>query len=399
MLNVLFVDDDSLILAGLQRKFRRFSDVWRMEFVTSGEEALARLAKTRFQVVITDLRMPGMDGGQLLQRIKELYPRTLRLILSGQSGHEAAFRTLGPAHQFLLKPCDPSLMQDVLVRGIALQQRLAASKIEALIQKIPALPSLPEIFQKVVGAASSNQASVGQVGQVIAEDAALTANLMQVLNSPNFTLSRSVSDPTEAAKLLGLDMLTSLVLYIGVVRQFELNALGGFSLEQVLQHGIEVGQLARQLAKTVVDNEYVAHDALLAGVLHDVGKLALAACDKDAYREVLQLAHRKSLTLWHAEQTVFGVTHAEVGGFLLNTWGLSQPIVEAVALHHDPSAFGGSRFSPLTAVHVANGMIHERSPKWLQGTSSRIDDKYVASLDQRDKITGWISQDAELIES
>jgi len=227
----------------------------------------------------------------------------------------------------------------------------------------------------------------------------LTENLMQVLNSPNFPLSCSVADPTEAAKLLGLDMLTSLVLYIGVVRQFEQNAVGGFSLEQMLHHGIEVGQLAKQIAKVVVDNEFVAHDALLAGVLHDVGKLALATCDKDAYREVLQLAHRKSLTLWHAEQTVFGVTHTEVGGYLLNTWGLSQPIVEAVALHHDPAAFRSTRFSPLTAVHVANGMIHERSPKWLQGTTSRIDGNYVASLSERLKITEWMSQDAELIET
>lgn len=402
MLNILFVDDDSLILAGLKRKFRRFGDEWQMEFVTSGDGALMRMAQRSFDVVVTDLWMAGMDGGELLRRVKVLYPAMIRVILTAQCSQEAVYRTLGPAHQFLSKPCDPVQLRDILHRGIALQKRIVDPKILELVTRIALLPCLPKVFHDVVMEATSARASIDQVGQIITQDPVLNADLMQLVNSSYFAFSQQVTSPTHAASLLGMDMLKSLVLCVGVFNQFKQVTFCGFSLGQVVQHSIEVGQLAKQLAREVVGDEHIAHDAMLAGMLHDVGKLALATCEKIRYDEVLQLAHQNNVTLWHAERAVLGLTHAEVGGYLLNLWGLPQTVVEAVALHHEPSAFGGSRFSALTAVHVANGIVHDRSPKWLQGTAGRIDDQYLASLDLQLEIAKWIAEEsrteAELIE-
>ncbi len=396
MLNILFVDDDPLILSGLRRLFRRYGDEWQMDFVTSGEDALARLAQRNFDVVVTDMRMPGLDGGELLRKVRDLYPAMIRVILSGQSSQETVFRTLGPAHQYLTKPCDPAVLRDAVHRAIALQKRLADPKVQGLLTQISSLPCLPAVFHEVVVELNARPVSIDRVVRVITHDVALTAKLMELVNSSYFALPHRVTNPTDAAGLLGLDMLKSLVLCVGVFNQFKQETVSGFSLDQMVQHSIEVGQLAKQLTRGILGDEQIAADALLAGLLHDVGKLALASCERIPYAEVLRLAHEKDLTLWHAERAVLGLSHAEVGGYLLSRWGLPQTVVEAVALHHEPSISGSTRFAALTAVHVANGIMHNRTPKWLQGTSRRIDDQYLASLDLQQLVTQWIADESQL---
>src|SRR5262245_22303324 len=144
--NILFVDDDPLILAGLKRQFRKYGEEWQMEFVNNADDALTRLSQRPFDVVVTDMRMPGLDGGELLQRIRDLYPTIIRVILSGQSSQDALLRTFGPAHQYLTKPCDPEVLRDALQRALALQKRLFDSKMKAIINRISTLPCLPGVF-------------------------------------------------------------------------------------------------------------------------------------------------------------------------------------------------------------------------------------------------------------
>jgi putative nucleotidyltransferase with HDIG domain len=394
MINILFVDDDPLILAGLKRLFRRYHDEWRMEFVANAQDALTQLAQRPFDVVVADMRMPGLDGGELLQRVRDTYPTVIRVILSGQSSQEAVLRTMGPAHQYLTKPCDPHVLRETLQRALALRKRLSDPKVLGIVNRIASLPPLPSVFQEVVEELNSPQASIERVGQIIARDVALTVKLMQFVNSSYFGLPQPITSPTHAAAFLGLNMVKSLVLCVGVFNQFKQESVWGFSLDQMVHHSLEVGQIARQVTQDIVGDEQIAADALLAGLLHDVGKLALATSHEIPYDTVLLLAHEKQRTLWEAEREILGVSHCEVGGYLLGLWGLPQSIVEAVALHHEPSTSGSTRFSALTAVHLANGIVHERSPKWLQGTSARIDQQYIATLDDQPRIARWIAEES-----
>lgn len=397
MIQILFVDDDPLILAGLKRLFRRFGDEWQMDFVTSGEDALSRLGQRHFDVIVSDMRMPGMDGAELLRKVRDSYPSMIRVILSGQSSQEAAFRTLGPAHQYLTKPCDPAVLRDTLSRALELQRRLNDPKIQSLVTRIASLPSLPRVFHDVVEELNSSKASVDRVGQIISSDVGMTAKLMQLVNSSYFGLSQRVTSPTHAAALLGLNLLKSLVLSVGVFSQFREEAATGFSLEQMVQHSTEVGQLAKAIARGIVGDEQLSDDALLAGLLHDIGKLALATSQQIPYDEVLRLAHEKDLSLWHAERALLGVSHAEVGGYLLSLWGLPQAVVEAVALHHEPSASPSARFTPLTAVHAANGILYERAPQWLSGAGGKyFDDAYLEKLGLQHTVSQWIADDSLL---
>src|SRR5689334_7179510 len=114
---VLFVDDEPLVLQALQRMLRPFRNEWEMSFVDNGGDALKLMAEMPFHVVVTDMRMPGMNGADLLLKVQEVYPKTVRLILSGHADKELILKCVGTAHQFLSKPCEPETLRAAVKRG------------------------------------------------------------------------------------------------------------------------------------------------------------------------------------------------------------------------------------------------------------------------------------------
>ena len=158
---ILFVDDEANILAGLRRMLRSQRDQWSMHFASSGEEALSKMQAESFDVVVSDMRMPGMDGAELLTRVSKLYPNTVRLVLSGQSEHERIFRAIGPAHQFMAKPCEPQVLIDTIRRACDLQGQLSSESLTQLVSQLSHLPSLPTTYREVVEELESDEASLG----------------------------------------------------------------------------------------------------------------------------------------------------------------------------------------------------------------------------------------------
>jgi DNA-binding NtrC family response regulator len=117
MRRVLFVDDDSDVLRGMRRVMRLLREEWEAEFVPDGSEALETLAKTPFDVIVSDMRMPGMDGADLLTEVRNRYPGVARVVLSGNCDQEMARRGQALAHQFLTKPCDVTVLKDALAKA------------------------------------------------------------------------------------------------------------------------------------------------------------------------------------------------------------------------------------------------------------------------------------------
>ena len=99
------------------------------------------------------------------------------------------------------------------------------------------------------------------------------------------------------------------------------------------------------------------------------------------------------MPLLNAELDQFAASHADIGGYLLGLWGLPQELIEAVALHHDPSAHEGTDFSVLSAVHVANALVHAsgdnpEDPASLR-MSAKYDQRYLARLRCEDRLEVW----------
>ncbi len=395
---ILFVDDQPELLRGLRRMLFDMSSDWDMEFAEGGQQALDILEKSAFDVVVSDMRMPGMDGAELLTRVKEQYPRMIRIILSGYSDKELIFKSVGATHQFLAKPLDGKKLKEILTRAFILRDILSDSNLKKVVGDIRSLPSMPTIYQELVSELQKPDVTMKKLGDIVSRDVGMTAKMMQLVNSAFFGLPIHVEDPIHAAKLLGPDTLRALVLSVQIFSKFEKLELSGLSIEQFTNHSMTVGTLAKEITLYEKQDKAIADNALIAGMLHDVGKLILAQKLPDKYGEVLTHAKKEDIGVWKAEKCFIGTTHAEVGAYLLGLWGLPDDIIEAVAFHHEPQKNSHQNFSVLTAVHVANE-IHETSSSGdNQMTTETVNLEYLTDLGLDDRISHWLEHCKKILE-
>lgn len=389
--SILFVDDEANILSGLRRSLRAHRKLWDMAFAGSGPEALEKADEGHFDAVVTDMRMPGMDGAQLLNRIAERHPNIVRIVLSGQSDQETVMKTVGPAHQYLSKPCEVDTLKSTLMRAFALRDLLGKSELKSLISGMRSLPSLPTIYHELLGLIQDPNTAVADIGRLIAKDPAMTVKTLQLVNSAFFGLGRHISNPVEAASLLGMEILKPLVLSIGIFQQFEQDKLTtkAFSMDSLWAHSMKVGALAKQIASRQKMDKTAIEDCLLAGMLHDIGKLILVLNLPDEYCQLETVLTDKQQPRYSAEIEIFGTTHGAVGAYLLGLWGLPEPVVEAVAMHNQPALQVEKVFSALSVVHTANGLVNQQAGE--DPEIPLLDKDYLQSVGILDKLETWQS--------
>lgn len=350
---ILFVDDEPLVLQGLQRMLRGLREEWDMQFVSSGPEALDAMAAQAADVVVSDIRMPGMNGAELLQEVARRHPAAIRMVLSGDAHPEHVLQCINVAHQFLAKPCDAFTLRQALERVFALESRLQDAQMRRFVSGLSSLPSVPAIYQELREKLASPEASVESVGETLQRDPAMTLKLLQLVNSAAFGLGRQITHPTQAAMLLGLETIKTLTLWLHVFKNAPKISVPGFSLEELASRSLQTGQLARALVREERGNRTLQDTAFTAGLLHDVGEIVLAVSDPAFFVQARHLAQREGLKVWQAEKQLRGFSHAEVGAYLLGLWALPFELIEAVAYHHEPSPTAAGGFTGVTALHAA----------------------------------------------
>ena len=385
MKHILFVDDEPLVLQGLERMLRPMREKWEMRFVASGAQALAAMAATPADVVVADMRMPGMDGAQLLKEIMRSYPATVRLILSGFTEKNVIARCVGVAHQYLAKPCEPATLQATIERVTNLEHTLQAGALQRLVGRLERLPSLPALYTEILQCLQNPNADLADVGALIAHDLGMAAKVLKLVNSAFFGLPQPIANPAEAVLYLGLDNVKSVVLAAKTFGQFQEIKVPGFDADALWQHSLHTAGAAQRIARQQHGLRAVAEQAFVAGLLHDVGKLILATNLREQYTALRPPATGDDRPMWEIERGVFGASHADVGGYLLGLWGLPAPVVEAIALHHYPAIMTGGEFAPLKAVHVANAFAHHTAPRADEG----IDLDYLKQLGVDGNLEEW----------
>jgi HD-like signal output (HDOD) protein len=392
--NVLFVDDDPLILQGLQRMLRPVRNEWSMFFVESGSKALELMATTPVQVVVSDMRMPGMNGAQLLSEIKSRYPKTVRLILSGHADRELILQCVGTAHQFLPKPCEPDAIRCAISRATALDGSVKSEQIKNLVVQMDKIPSIPSIFAEIVEKLRDDQASIDEISALVSKDLAITAKLLKLVNSAFFGLNRSISSPSEAVAYLGLDTIKALVLAVNAFATFEGAKIPGICLESLWSHSMAVAATARRIIESENVPRLFGDEGFLAGMLHDIGKLVLASNLPAEYESALKHSQTERVPLYQSEEQAFGANHADIGGYVLSLWGLPARVVEAITFHHDPEASAVTGLNPLLAVHVANYAVKQKNASSQANALSQpaeLRTAFLATLSLDQKITEWTS--------
>lgn len=385
---ILFVDDEPNVLQGLQRMLRSMRNEWDMDFANSGEEALRKMEEAPFDVVVSDMRMPGMNGAQLLKEVARRYPDVVRIVLSGHSDREYILQLVTTTHQYLAKPCDAETIKDTVNRACALRDLLASKELSAVVSRIKSLPSLPSLYTRIIEILQSDDPSLQKIGEIVSEDIAMSAKVLQLVNSSFFGIARRISNPVQAVMFLGLETVKALVLSVQIFAKWESSKVKGFDIERLWHHSMMVGAMAKRLAETEQLSTREVDEAFTAGLLHDVGKLILAASLPDIYQKVLVASKAQHIPLWQAEETAFGTSHAEVGAYLLGLWGLPTSIVEAVAWHHRPAECPARTFCPLTTVHVANALWYQNTPA-EESNIQVMDTVLIESMGLTERLPAW----------
>jgi HD-like signal output (HDOD) protein len=386
---LLFVDDEPRILEGLQNLLRKHRSKWDMTFVTSAQQALAELEKSPYDVIVSDIRPPQMDGAKLLKKVQESFPSVVRIVLSGHAELETTLRAVPVAHQFLAKPCNPDVLEKVIERACNLQALINDETVRRAVGKTDKLPSMPKAYFQLMETLSNERASLKDVAHILKQDMAMSAKILHLVNSAFFRLSRRISDIDEAVAYLGISNVKYVTLAAEVFRgNVGLKNGSGLSVDRIQAHSLYIGSLASQMLTDKRQKE----DAFVAGLLHDIGKFILLVEMPEHMETVLRHMREERAPMHVVEKTLYGVTHAEVGGYLLGIWGIPHAVVEAVANHHAPQRVEQECFDVLSAVYAANELANEQ----VNGATTDIacerppiDESYLKKQGVEERLSTW----------
>lgn len=339
---ILFVDDEPAILQGLRASLYRERKRWDMVFATGADEAIARMRERAFEVVVSDMRMPKVDGATLLGVIRREWPATARVILSGHAERDSIIRALPSMHQFLSKPCPADRLCEAIERCLA--ATVMDTRLRALIGRLDRLPSPLELRGALADFAARPDGTIAEATRLIARDTGVAAKVLQIANSAAFGEPGHRTSLEDAVQFLGVDLLRAITVGTGLFAWSDEPAL---PLADIQADAVRSATLAARL----VGGEHVDR-AFVAGLLHDVGRVVLVAGMPDEYRAMLDEIAASGESVGDAERRVFGADHAAIGATLLRMWGLPEEIADLVACHHDPRA---ARSEPrlVAAVHLA----------------------------------------------
>jgi HD-like signal output (HDOD) protein/ActR/RegA family two-component response regulator len=390
MKKILFVEDNEVLLELYGMLLDEERDRWQTMLAPSGETALKLLQQTAFDVVASDMQMPGMNGIELLTEVRKIHPQTSRIIISGFTDQAEAADSLNCTHLFIPKPFDVKVLRATLSRIGSLDTYLKDEKLRGLAGKMRALPSFPTLYLDIMREIESPNSSIQGIANVVAKDPGITAKVLQVANSAAMGLPEKVSDPADAVQQLGMTTVRSLVLSAQVYGNFAPGRLKGFSAEALWAHLMKCGDLARTILRREHAEFVESEDAFTAGMLHDIGKLMLADSLPEEFASAMALAAKENISQAEAELEVFGATHAGLAAYLFGLWGLPASIVEAVAFHHTPEMSDLKKCTALTAVHVANSFYDSTG-------MAPLNQEYLAEIGVANRLRDWQDTAAELL--
>ncbi len=352
MKRILFVDDERCVLDAIRRAVRPLRNEWLVDFAESGEEALALAGVEAYDVIVSDMKMPGLCGVDVLREVRKNWPATVRVILSGQADRGQILKAVPHTHQFLTKPCDSDQMVSTLRKALRLGGILGDPVVARLCSGFGALPSIPATYLAIVDELGRGDASLEEVGRIVGRDVAMSAKVLQLVNSSFFGLFTAISSPIQAVSYLGLETMRALALQIGVFAQVSGPASTLAAISRVNERSIVAASLARRIGLMMRLPAPVVDQAFTGALLSGVGYVVLAHGDGTRFTELLAELESGALPP-EAERRVFGTTATSVGAYLLGLWGLPGSVIEIVADHREPPASADEAVGPLGIVHLA----------------------------------------------
>ena len=363
---------------------------WELSHAADAKTALEVARKQPVDVALLNASTPETNVIDLAGDLTQIHPKLVTFILSDDP--EAAQQAYSTGrYQFFPKLEDPGPLITAVERMGSLVSWLTNNTTIELVAGIHSLPNIPSNYQGVIRVINSPNSSIQDIGDAMEKDMAMTSRVLQVANSAYYGFSKSITSSTQAALLIGVETLKSLVRYTHVLNNFPHTPASTAIFDRVWRHSINVAAVARKITMLHTKDENLAEEAFTAGLLHDIGKLVLISIKPDEYRAVIRQSGENKTLLHVLERVKLGTTHAETGAYLLSLWGIPFTILEAVAWHHYPSSSNLRDFSPLTAVHVANVAEHRRQDIEEVKAIPPLDEGYLASIGVADRVKEWLN--------
>lgn len=386
-LRVLFVDDDQSLLKGLVRSCYSLNQELEVTTALGPEEGLKILEAKPFDALVTDLHMPGMNGAELLQQVRERHPSVLRFVLSGEAKPEIFLKASSHALQCFSKPCDVSIIISAISEAVRLLAEIPDKNLTQLLTSLGGMPACTATLQTLHKILNDPMSDVSDVVEGVRKSPGLVARLLKVANSPFFGHSGRVSTLDDAIGLLGMDSVASMIGTQQLFQKIAPASASGISVDELWQHSSFCSGLVRTLGPKAKIPYKLCREAVTAALLHDIGKLVMACANPSGYSAAITRSMADRIPLWQAEHPIFQCSHAEVGSKLLKLWGFPEVIHRSVACHHTPHRDGSAAVTPAALIHVGDYIAHHLSQS---KSPYLLDSAYLASVNLPSKAEEWL---------
>jgi len=366
---ILFVDDDVNILNGFKRVFSCIKNDWNFVYINNGIEALTFLENNKVDIIISDMRMPYMDGFELLNLVKLKYPHILRIILTGFSEKEVSMKISFCTHQFLVKPCDPNLIKKTIQRMLFLKDILNNEELMKTLNSVNQLPSLPELYIEIEKEMGLEFPSIKRISDIVGKDISMTAKLLQIVNSVVTGIQNKVTSISVAINILGIESLKTLILFEKIFSTVKTIPIIKPCLDNLWIHSINTAAILKNYTD-YQENYYTKDELFIAGLLHDIGKIVVLQLP-EFIPDLTSILSKKDTDIKNIDYTYNGITHAQIGAYLLGIWGFTESVVDAVHYHDNIEIYSGVYTSIVKNVWIANKMekMKELDEKFIENNN------------------------------
>ncbi|MCD6378999.1 HDOD domain-containing protein [bacterium] len=374
---ILFVDDEANILKGLRRMLRGMRKEWELQFAGGGEEALENLKTDHFDVIVTDMRMPGIGGADLLKEVAKKYPNVIRFVLSGQARDESVLEVVNPAHQFLIKPSQADRIKSSLCKAMNSLYIIHNDVLRGKLTNLLSIPVQDIALKELSLELTREKPDIQTLSSIVTSDVGITAKLYKLLSSSFFGTSMSVMDSNKLVEILGIGIIKKLLEMNGFFAVYDVGAKMGECVKEISDHSRKVSILAGKIAETETEDSEIINAAKIAGLLHDMGKLVMLALEIVDEEQIPYMGNEYGSAFKQIEREQ-GTSHSELGAALAGLWGYPSTVIDTIRFHHNPSLLGEKSFSTLTAVHTAEAMLS--GDRLDMSWEHRLDSDYLNSL-------------------
>ncbi len=364
---ILFVDDELNVLNGIKRMLYSMRREWEIFYAQSGMQALAILKKNKIDIIISDIKMPGMDGAQLLSEVKNKYPQIIRITLSGYADETYALKNTRNVHQSLIKPTNAKDIKNTVERALNLRKILNNFELQKTINAIEQLPSLPEIYIKLEKEINTPNFSIEKIADIVSTDPLITAKILQLTNSAFFGLPIKTTNIKQALNYLGMNTFQTLVLTIKLFNSISSSNPNIKFYQNIFTHSKKVAFIAKKLSLKKNIPFQKSEEIFISGLLHDIGKLIIL-------KNIGNNKINNSNELYEYELKILKTSHAEIGAYLLGIWGFPDSIVEAVAFHHSKNLFSLNITDITELIFTANNIANNSKILPDEITEDNIED-------------------------